>query len=224
MNNKNKNSGISLIELIIVIAIMAILVGVIAPNFTKYIEEAKKSKDIYTADQIARAVNVAFIEFPEAHDAFQNWGTVAGSGLSLKVSATTDGITEQYYVDLVASSGTQNTNKVSNCFNGGTPAFYKTDKGGSDGFYGVINRELGLSTTKMNSAIIPKYNKKKTGPKTEKMGNHPYQDLDRWRICKRKDNGSMEIWASQPDPWGGYPIYRVWPAPDDVYMKREGKK
>ncbi|MCR5673851.1 MAG: type II secretion system GspH family protein [Lachnospiraceae bacterium] len=68
----NKNSGISLVELIIVIAIMAILTGAITPMFMKYIQKSQKAKDLYTADQIARAVNVAFIENSEAYDTFRN--------------------------------------------------------------------------------------------------------------------------------------------------------
>ncbi|MCR5474410.1 MAG: type II secretion system GspH family protein [Lachnospiraceae bacterium] len=210
--------GLSLIELIIVIAIMAILVGVLTPMFIKYVDRARKSKDVYTADQIARAVNVAFAENPEAYEAYKAWGVTEG-GLNLNVSATVNGVTERYAVDLVASSGKQSTNTASNCFNGGARAFYVRDKRGSDGFYGVINRELGLSTTEMNSSIIPAYTKKKEGPIGDRMGGFPYQDLDRYRICKRRDNGSMEIWAAQPDPYGGYPVYRLWPKPDDLYRK-----
>ena len=39
------NKGFSLIELIVVIAIMAILVGAMAPQVTKYIEKSRKSAD-----------------------------------------------------------------------------------------------------------------------------------------------------------------------------------
>lgn len=39
------NKGFSLVELIVVIAIMAVLVGVLAPTLIKNIEKSRKSKD-----------------------------------------------------------------------------------------------------------------------------------------------------------------------------------
>ena len=48
---KENNKGFSLVELIIVIAIMAVLVGVLAPQFIKYVESSKQSTDclLYTS-------------------------------------------------------------------------------------------------------------------------------------------------------------------------------
>ena len=206
------NKGLSLIELIIVIAIMAVLVGIITPMFVKHIEKSKKAKDVWTADQIAKAVQVAFIENPEAEEAFESW-----TGSQYTVSATVHGVTSSYKVCLVASSGTQNTNKVSNCFNGGSKPFYVSKTDGSDGFYGCINEQLGLDTKKMNSAITPKYSKKKEG--VTSIGGRAPGVLDRYRIVKRVDNGQMEIWAAQANPYGGFPVYRLWPVPDDIYFE-----
>ena len=215
---KHDNRGLSLIELIIVIAIMAILVGVLTPMFVKYVDKSKKAKDVYTADQIARAINVAFVENPEAYEAFQKWKTY-----DCNVEVMEHGTKKSYKVYRVASNGKQGTNSVSNCFNGGNSDLYKNPDGthdygkGATGFYGVINRELGLSTTEMNQAIIPKYTTPKEGALPS--GVSSFGELDRWRIVKRADNGMMEIWASQPNPGGGYPIYRVWPEPDDLYRE-----
>ena len=53
------NKGFSLVELIIVIAIMVILVAVIAPQYTKFVQKSRVSGDVNTAADIATAIDVA---------------------------------------------------------------------------------------------------------------------------------------------------------------------
>lgn len=53
---KNMNKGFSLVELIIVIAIMAVLVGVLAPQFIKYVESSRQSTDIDTIAEFKAAI------------------------------------------------------------------------------------------------------------------------------------------------------------------------
>lgn len=56
------NKGFSLVELIIVIAIMAVLVGILAPTYMQYVEKSKKSNDVSTVDSIVNAIEVAAID------------------------------------------------------------------------------------------------------------------------------------------------------------------
>ena len=51
-----KNDGFSLIELIIVIAIMAVLVAVIAPNLASYLGTSKKRSDETNADETGNVI------------------------------------------------------------------------------------------------------------------------------------------------------------------------
>lgn len=59
---KLNNKGFSLVEIIIVIAIMAILAGALAPQLIKYIDKSRKSTDVQIAQTIATAVNAALAE------------------------------------------------------------------------------------------------------------------------------------------------------------------
>ena len=62
-----KNKGFSLVELIIVIAIMAILIGVMAPQLIKYIEKSKVSSDTQLCSTVQTAVTTALSD-PEVND------------------------------------------------------------------------------------------------------------------------------------------------------------
>ena len=55
---KLDNKGFSLVELIIVIAIMAVLIGVLAPQYLKYVEKARRSADLDSWDSIVSAIEI----------------------------------------------------------------------------------------------------------------------------------------------------------------------
>ncbi|MBQ9504531.1 MAG: prepilin-type N-terminal cleavage/methylation domain-containing protein [Lachnospiraceae bacterium] len=77
---KKNNKGFSLVELIIVIAIMAILVAILAPQFLKYVERSRNTADVANAREITNAV-IAYIADSEVN-----------SGISTaEVTITADG-------------------------------------------------------------------------------------------------------------------------------------
>lgn len=53
------NKGFSLVELIVVIAIMAVLVGVLAPTLIRNVEKSRESSDLQTLDSIRGSVTTA---------------------------------------------------------------------------------------------------------------------------------------------------------------------
>ena len=88
-----KNKGFSLVELIVVIAIMAILVGVAVPVYSSYIEKAQKAADQQLVDEIKHAMEIAYVA-----DQFTGSATVVlttnGASVSGDSSATNDWIAD----------------------------------------------------------------------------------------------------------------------------------
>lgn len=84
------NKGFSLIELIIVIAIMAVLVAIIAPNLTKYLGSSKKSTDKKNADELAAQVQNCISDF-ESTDG--NGYVSSGGNVTITWSGSTASVT-----------------------------------------------------------------------------------------------------------------------------------
>lgn len=82
---KLNNKGFSLVELIIVIAIMAVLIGVLAPQYLKYVEKSRESADLDNYRAMITAVQVYFSD--PAHTAKAGTISVDGNG---KVTPSTD--------------------------------------------------------------------------------------------------------------------------------------
>lgn len=102
LKNKMNNKGFSLVELLVVVAIMVVLVGVIAPSLLGNIEKSKESKDIQTLDSIASACQAAMAD-PNGFDiatklgAGDAAGTYANNDVTLaEIAANTDAFAKAY--------------------------------------------------------------------------------------------------------------------------------
>ena len=68
MKNRKNNKGFSLVELIVVVAIMAVLVGVLAPAYLRYVEKSRTQKDESAVAEVIEAVKIACAEEDVAND------------------------------------------------------------------------------------------------------------------------------------------------------------
>lgn len=59
LNKKKNNKGFTLVELVIVVAILAILVGILTPQYTKYVERSRKAADSSNLEELVKGVKVA---------------------------------------------------------------------------------------------------------------------------------------------------------------------
>ena len=61
-NMKKNNKGFSLVELIVVIAIMAVLMVVLAPAMLRYVEKTRVQKDDSAVSEVTHAVELALAQ------------------------------------------------------------------------------------------------------------------------------------------------------------------
>ena len=100
MKKEMNNKGFSLVELIVVIAIMAVLVGILAPQFLKYVEKSRLQKDNTAISEIANAAKTACAE-EDVLDAMGSTAakltltTLTGSGQGYKISGVTPAALEK---------------------------------------------------------------------------------------------------------------------------------
>lgn len=117
---KMNNKGFSLVELIIVIAIMAILAGALAPALLRYIEKTRVSNDKSTAANLKMAVETALADEEVMDEVSANYTADATTGQTWvffevkasNFSATTTSADYSDYDGYVASQGSKLSDEI----------------------------------------------------------------------------------------------------------------
>lgn len=86
---EKENHGFSLVELIVVIAIMAILVGIITPAYLSYVEKTRVQRDESAAGEIYRAAEIV-VYTAEYDITEQVLVTFSSNGIQLSASFLSD--------------------------------------------------------------------------------------------------------------------------------------
>lgn len=121
-----KNKGFSLVELIIVIAIMAILAAAIAPALIRYIDKSRKSDDVAAAETINTSVQAALAN-EDAYDEIQTLMKGLSGTASTTVATAQVGASSWTMLNGVANGTFKN--EIDSSTGGGPSIKYK--KGGA---------------------------------------------------------------------------------------------
>lgn len=200
-----KVKGFTLIELIVVIAIIGVLACILIPAMTSYIKKAQKRVDVENAREIGEAIELTTLLNDEA---FASAYTERGSRADRTV--TVDG--ETYRM-----RGIGRINGVAKGVNSNNEFIWSGGQTEHGPFLAALNESMGF-TQEMNRPghvnIHLKYNRTASGERMDGYGLYVRYD-SRGKIDTSRP---IEVWAiDTTGGWGNYPRLRLYPNPDPEY-------
>ena len=207
---RTKQKGFTLLEIVVVIAIIGILAAILVPNAVEYIRKAKRTSDIASAKEIHNNVNIVLTENKR----------VETTGVSFGIRHISP--YESFYYSKSGSS-------YNAARRGNLPQYIKIDDDGNP--YTLIpvayldaasGKKWSTFTEDEKKPFVDALNAQmadskgfvdidiKYTPKGES------NDLDRWYLVYRyQQRGMIEVWvgSSKVGSGSGSPLYRVYPDP-----------
>lgn len=87
-----ENKGFSLVELIVVVAIMAVLVGILAPAYLSYVEKTRRGTDENMAEEVRHTIEISTAEicvYDELCGSTQTFSFAKGTPIATVASGKT---------------------------------------------------------------------------------------------------------------------------------------
>ena len=193
--NIRRQKGFTLIEVIVVIAIIGILMAILVPSMLGYVRKSRRTHDMSTGRRIIEDANALMAEKEETFNSFYKESNETKNPQHHKIDPVTSDPYDLYVV-AVMNGGPGCT--------GSYYAWHATEPEYQD-FVDAFNDDLGYDTTDTKTKLKIAYKPKGAA-----------KDVNRWFLCYRSDNNDIEIWVgnggSQSNGLGD-PMYRAYPKP-----------